>query len=73
MSVVGFDNIFAADLISPALTTVAAPLATLGETAVRYVLALASGNATARRRPTVLPVELVVRESTGPRGGRSRR
>ena len=33
LSVVGFDNIFASDLVTPGLTTVAAPLSLLGEQA----------------------------------------
>lgn len=40
VSVVGFDNIFAAPLITPALTTVASPQGSIGETAVRNVIAL---------------------------------
>ena len=67
VSVVGFDNIFAAELVSPALTTVAAPLRMMGETAVRNLLAIAHGARMRTGEPTVLPVKLVVRSSTGPR------
>ena len=35
VSVIGFDNIFAAELVTPALTTVAAPLRSQGATAVQ--------------------------------------
>lgn len=73
VSVVGFDNIFAADLVTPALTTVAAPLSTLGETAARHVIALAGGTASARQRPVVVPVRLLVRESTAKAPARRRR
>lgn len=69
VSVVGFDNIFAADLITPPLTTVAAALTVLGETAVRHVLALvagAGGTDSRLRRPVVVPTRLLVRGSTGP-------
>lgn len=66
VSVVGADNIFAADLVTPGLTTVAAPLATLGETAVRHVLALAGGSAGRRCDPVVVPMRLLVRQSTAP-------
>lgn len=71
VSVVGFDDIFAADLVTPGLTTVGAPLQALGETAVRNVVALAGGATWQRRDPVVVPTRLVVRESTGPAGGRS--
>lgn len=64
VSVVGFDNIFASDLITPALTTVAAPLVTIGETAVRNVIALAAGARSRASEPTVVPIRLVVRSST---------
>lgn len=66
VSVVGFDNIFAADLVTPGLTTVAAPLQTIGETAVRNVLALGRGATSTQHEPTVVPVRLIVRGSTGP-------
>lgn len=66
VSVVGTDNIFAADLVTPGLTTVAAPLAALGETAVRHVLTLAGGSAARRSDPIVVPMQLLVRGSTAP-------
>lgn len=72
VSVVGFDNTLAAQLVSPGLTTVGQPVIQLGETAARQVIALIGG-ATSRQLTSVLPVELVVRESTGPApSGRSR-
>lgn len=67
VSVVGFDNIAEASLIRPRLTTMAAPQVTLGATAVNHLLrqrrqpvALDQGD------PVLLPVRLMVRESTGP-------
>ncbi len=66
MSVVSFDNTFASDLVTPSLTTVAAPLRSLGETAVKNVIAIASGARPTSTQPQVLPVKLVVRQSTGP-------
>ena len=62
VSVVGFDDAHVATLVTPALTTVAAPLARLGRTAVDLLLAPREGEVPR----TVLPVELVVRGSTGP-------
>lgn len=66
LSVIGFDNIFAADLITPPLTTVAAPLRRLGLTAVRNVLAMINGAQSHATEPLIMPVELVQRESTAP-------
>lgn len=64
VSLVSFDNIFAADLVSPPLTTIAAPLMSLGASGVRYVVANAGRDVAAPERPMVLPVRLIVREST---------
>lgn len=66
VSVVGFDNIFAADLITPGLTTVAAPLQTIGETAVRNIVALTKGATSTQQGASVVPVRLIVRGSTAP-------
>ena len=66
VSVVGFDNIFAADLVTPPLTTIAAPLHVLGTTAVRNLLAIINGAKPRAAEPLVLPVKLVERGSTGP-------
>ncbi|EPD33449.1 LacI family DNA-binding transcriptional regulator [Propionimicrobium lymphophilum] len=68
LSVIGFDNTFASDLVTPGLTTVAAPLAQLGEGATKIALALINKEP-ARLPPSnsvVLPMKLIVRESTGP-------
>ncbi|WP_305783871.1 LacI family DNA-binding transcriptional regulator [Symbioplanes lichenis] len=63
ISVVGFDNILLDELVEPALTTVAAPLYRMGLTGVRNCIALAQG-AHLSATPLVLPVRLVVRQST---------
>jgi hypothetical protein len=52
--------------VDPALTTVAAPMRKAGALGVGNVLALAAG-ARSSGETLVLPVKLVVRESTGPR------
>jgi DNA-binding LacI/PurR family transcriptional regulator len=65
VSVVGFDNIFAAELITPALTTVAAPLHAMGRTAVTNLLAIVRGARPTTTEPVSLPSGLVVRASTG--------
>ena len=66
VSVVGFDNTLLAQVVEPELTTVASPLRSQGETAVRNVVAMIGG-AVPTGEPLVLPVKLVVRRSTGQR------
>ncbi|MFC7532379.1 LacI family DNA-binding transcriptional regulator [Actinoplanes sp. GCM10030250] len=67
VSVVGFDNIFAAELVTPPLTTVAAPLAAMGHTAVKNLLAIVRGARPRAPAPVTLPCQLVVRQSTAHR------
>jgi LacI family transcriptional regulator, repressor for deo operon, udp, cdd, tsx, nupC, and nupG len=67
VSVVGFDNIFGSDFCTPALTTVAAPLRALGAAGVRQLLAELGGARPRTGQPGVLPVRLVVRDSTAQR------
>lgn len=62
VSVVGFDDVPVATLVTPSLTTVAMPLARLGRTAVDLLLAPRDDGVA----HTVLPVELVVRGTTAP-------
>jgi DNA-binding LacI/PurR family transcriptional regulator len=66
VSVVGFDNIIFDELVEPALTTVAAPLYRMGLTGVQNCIAVAQGARTSGT-PLVLPVRLVVRQSTAQR------
>jgi DNA-binding LacI/PurR family transcriptional regulator len=65
VSVVGFDNVLLGEVVEPPLTTVTAPMRKAGAAGVGNVMALARG-ATADGTTLVLPVELVVRGSTGP-------
>ncbi|MBO0609302.1 LacI family DNA-binding transcriptional regulator [Myceligenerans salitolerans] len=65
MSVVGYDDVPLATLVTPALTTVRVPLDRLGGRAVDLLLARLSG-ATTPAAGARLPVELVVRGSAGP-------
>jgi DNA-binding LacI/PurR family transcriptional regulator len=67
VSVVGFDNVYAAELVTPALTTVAAPLHAMGLTAVRNLLAVLGGARPHALEPVMLPSRLVVRASTAHR------
>ncbi len=64
VSVIGADNSTSAEIISPGLTTVAAPLYDVGHTAASNVLALIGGAHSRRGGPVVVPTKLVVREST---------
>ncbi|MGW3605463.1 LacI family DNA-binding transcriptional regulator [Micromonospora sp. NPDC005161] len=75
VSVVGFDNILAADIVTPGLTTVAAPFYAEGSAATRHLLTMIEGAPGHTGRPMVLPVRLVVRSSTAERNpspGRAR-
>ncbi|GGD26260.1 LacI family transcriptional regulator [Microbacterium faecale] len=63
LSVVGFDDIFGADLTTPTLTTVRSPLGLAGEAAVRDLVATLDG--AQRDTSETLATELIVRESTG--------
>jgi DNA-binding LacI/PurR family transcriptional regulator len=69
LSVVGFDDIPLAAMLTPALTTVAAPTAQAGAAAVQALLSrLEQPDAPASVQR--LPAALVVRESTAPPGAR---
>jgi DNA-binding LacI/PurR family transcriptional regulator len=66
VAVTGFDGIPFASLSNPRLTTVATPVVEMGRMAARsLVQAIATGVVPA---PIVVPVELVVRESSGAAG-----
>ena len=65
LSIVGFDDIFGADLTSPTLTTVRSPMRELGERAVHILLTDVHGSPT-HHEPTLV-THLVVRESSAPR------
>jgi LacI family transcriptional regulator, galactose operon repressor len=67
VSMVGFDNILTADLVTPGLTTVAAPLRAMGTTAMHNLIACIGGARAGSREPVVLPTRLVIRASTAQR------
>jgi LacI family transcriptional regulator len=71
VSVIGFDNIGAAELITPGLTTIAAPLHAEGSAATRHLLGMIRGAESRAGRPMVLPVRLVERASTAQRSRKS--
>ncbi|MFG6489086.1 LacI family DNA-binding transcriptional regulator [Roseateles sp. BYS78W] len=65
ISVVGFDDIATSSYIHPPLTTIRQPLVELSACAVRELVALIEGQGVEARK-IALPLELVVRQSTGP-------
>jgi LacI family repressor for deo operon, udp, cdd, tsx, nupC, and nupG len=67
VSVIGFDNIREAGLITPRLTTIASPLASLGSAAVQRLLRVPRSEEP-DHAPLLLPSRLVVRGSTGRTG-----
>jgi LacI family transcriptional regulator len=64
ISIAGYDDIDAAALLSPPLTTVHNPAYELGRHSARLLLDLMSGGATHEPRQLVVPPYLVTREST---------
>ncbi|MGA4508611.1 LacI family DNA-binding transcriptional regulator [Propionibacteriaceae bacterium G1746] len=74
MSIIGFDNAFGCDLLSPGLTTVAAPLGQLGELGITNLVGLLGGAKWRSATPLRVPVKLIVRGSTAaPTGQRPAR
>ncbi len=66
LSIVGFDNIAGGAMVWPGLTTVAQPMRDMGRDACRYLFETPPP----RRPPAVdYPMELIMRESTGPPPG----
>jgi LacI family transcriptional regulator len=65
LSVVGFDDVEHATIVTPTLTTVRQPLAELGRTAVSLLTRILAGQRVETLR-IELGTRLVVRESTGP-------
>lgn len=64
LSIVGNNDIFAANLTVPALTTIRSPLRTIGEHAARVLLA--PGDRSSAETDVELITEFVPRDSTGP-------
>jgi LacI family transcriptional regulator len=66
ISVIGFDDIFASELVHPALTTMAGPGRHAGRLAVELVIDQFAARAHRDDEVTRLPMQLVLRESSGP-------
>ncbi|GAA0370258.1 DNA-binding transcriptional regulator CytR [Bowmanella denitrificans] len=65
ISIMGFDDIRYASLMNPPLTTIHQPLEEIGQASMRLLLAQLSGKNSAPQH-IQLPLQLVVRQSTGP-------
>lgn len=65
VQVIGFDNIYLSSLMTPALTTIGQPITQIGTLAASRVIDWVEGKGGAQaEKDTVLPVELIVRETT---------
>ncbi|WP_454044979.1 LacI family DNA-binding transcriptional regulator [Corynebacterium sp. Marseille-Q2516] len=64
VAVIGFDNTEVTTIVTPSLTTVAAPLRAVGRVAAANLIALIMGVKEPPARPRVLPTRLIVRESS---------
>ena len=62
---IGFDNSLDSSLVEPRLTTIAAPLVSLGSAAVNRLLKRSWHEEAELAEPVLLPTRLVVRDSTG--------
>ncbi len=65
VSVIGFDNIVDSSLVQPHLTTIAAPVVSLGSAAVAHLLRDPLPPEKSSTTPVMLPSKLLVRGSTG--------
>ncbi|MCK9793450.1 LacI family transcriptional regulator [Isoptericola sp. 4D.3] len=66
VSVIGFDDIFAAEYVHPSLTTLGGPGAHAGRLAVELLIDQFAGVAARDTEQIRLPTQLVLRESSGP-------
>ena len=66
ISVVGFDDIKFAEYFTPSLTTIAQPVAEIGQRCVELLLAIIDGKRVERTN-IILPHQLIIRDSTGPK------
>lgn len=66
LSVIGFDDSDVAAMLTPALSTIHRPLREMGVEATERLLAIISGSNDQRLTDLVVPLELVLRDSTAP-------
>ncbi|HMP90545.1 MAG TPA: LacI family DNA-binding transcriptional regulator [Kiritimatiellia bacterium] len=65
LSITGFDNIETASFVTPGLTTVKVPTRKIADLAVSHLVGLVEKKPP-RKLQTLLPADLVIRDSTGP-------
>ncbi|MFT3863829.1 MAG: LacI family DNA-binding transcriptional regulator [Solirubrobacterales bacterium] len=65
LSVVGFDDVPAAELVCPSLTTVRQPAFEMGRAGTSVLLDRVAGRAITSDPPSLLPTELIERDSVG--------
>ena len=65
LALVGFDDLPADLVVDPFLTVAAQPAYEMGRQATELLLARLSGGAPAAYQEIVLPIEIIVRESSG--------
>jgi DNA-binding LacI/PurR family transcriptional regulator len=73
LSVVGFDDIPLAAMVTPPLTTVSLPTVQAGEAAVEVLLERLQGRGSVPPTARKLPATLVIRSTTGPPARRTKR
>ncbi|MEV0618880.1 LacI family DNA-binding transcriptional regulator [Nonomuraea sp. NPDC050404] len=71
VSVIGFDDIFAADFVHPSLSTLAGPGSHAGRLAVELLIEQLGARSQRAGEAIRLPTELVLRDSSGPAGPRT--
>lgn len=72
LSLIGFDDVSAASIVRPQLTTIRHPLPLMAQAAVQELMRRILGQPGKRQR-VEFPAEMVVRESTAPAAGTTRR
>lgn len=66
ISISGFDNTITSRLITPRLTTVAQPIASMGEIAAKLLIRNITEGSNPVRQSILLPTNLIIRDSTAP-------
>lgn len=64
LQIIGFDDIPACKYVTPQLTTVKQDTDTIADTAVNSLLTLVNGTSKLKKKNTLIPVKLILRDST---------
>jgi len=65
VQIIGFDNIYLSNLMTPSLTTIGQPITRIGTLSASIIIAKVEGETIAPAE-NILPVELIIRETTRP-------